>query len=476
MSDPCDKIVKEKLQLNGKGSSGNKAPDKVQNWRQICAVCSAGLAAFSASSLFNWTSPAIPKLQSDEYPNINFNDVSYLSVIPPIATIITSPSYDYFLNKFGRKYTLLSVAVFHLISFILIAIATDIWIFYLSRVLFGVADVFMFGSLPVYISEVTTPDVRGTWGNIMVIFIFIAQFSVNAVGYYCSIPTTACIFAAAPLIFFATFIFMPETPYHYVMKEQDKEAEKSLRRLRGTKYVNEELEQITADVKRQLLDPGTFKDLFFLKHNRKAIFIVVLARMIQQFSGLSALSVYNQYIFKEAGQNINEGVSAMIFNSMLAISTICGPIFIRKFGTNLSMVISCLGSFITLIAEAIYFYVEQRQEIDLSFMNWFPLFGLVIYVIAFSIGLALVPTLLLGELFATNMRGHASCVMNIAFSIFISVATKLFHLLTSSFGMYVPFAFYGICAFAGIFLCYKFIPETKGKTLEEIQQFLKSKS
>ncbi|GJQ66058.1 hypothetical protein Trydic_g4144 [Trypoxylus dichotomus] len=319
MSDSCDQIMDAELKLNGKSSPKN-TEEQVQNWRQICAVCSAGLAAFSASSLFNWTSPAIPKLQSDQYPGINFNDVSYLSVIPPIATIITSPFYDYLLNKFGRKYTLLSVAVFHLLSFMLIAIAKNIWVFYLSRVLFGISDVFMFGSLPVYISEVTTPNVRGTWGNIMVIFIFIAQFSVNAIGYYCSISTTACIFAAAPLIFFITFIFMPETPYHYVMKEQDKEAERSLRKLRGTKYVGEELEQITADVKRQLLDP---------------------ARMIQQFSGLSALSVYNQYIFKEAGQNINEGVSAMIFNAMLAASTICGPLFIRKFGTNLSMVISC---------------------------------------------------------------------------------------------------------------------------------------
>lgn len=275
------------------------------------------MSAFSASSLFNWTSPAIPKLQSEDYPGIDFTDVSYLSVIPPFATILTSPFYDYFLNRFGRKYTLLSVAVFHLLSFALIAVANNIWVFYLSRVLFGISDVFMFGSLPVYISEVTTPTVRGTWGNIMVIFIFIAQFSVNAVGYYCSIPTTACIFAMAPLIFFASFVFMPETPYHYVMKGRDAEAEKSLKRLRGTKYVNEELEQITADVKRQLLDPGTFKDLFYRKHNRKAISIVILARMIQQFAGLSALSVYNQYIFKQAGQKFNEGVSAMIFNAML---------------------------------------------------------------------------------------------------------------------------------------------------------------
>lgn len=433
------------------------------------------MSAFSASSLFNWTSPAIPKLQSEDYPGIDFTDVSYLSVIPPFATILTSPFYDYFLNRFGRKYTLLSVAVFHLLSFALIAVANNIWVFYLSRVLFGISDVFMFGSLPVYISEVTTPTVRGTWGNIMVIFIFIAQFSVNAVGYYCSIPTTACIFAMAPLIFFASFVFMPETPYHYVMKGRDAEAEKSLKRLRGTKYVNEELEQITADVKRQLLDPGTFKDLFYRKHNRKAISIVILARMIQQFAGLSALSVYNQYIFKQAGQKFNEGVSAMIFNAMLAVSTIFGPIFIRKFGTNLSMVISCTGSFITLTAEAIYFYLEQ-QGVDLTTINWFPIFGLVIYVIAFSIGLALVPTLLLGELFATNMRGHASCTMNIAFSIFLSVATKLFHLLTSTFGIYVPFVFYAICSFAGIFLSYKFIPETKGKTLEEIQQYLKAKN
>lgn len=432
------------------------------------------MSAFSASTLFNWTSPTIPKLESDEYPDIDFTDLSYLSVIPPIATILTSPFYDYFLNKFGRKYTLLSVAIFHIFSYILIAVAQNIWIFYLSRVLFGMADAFMFGSLPTYISEVTTPDVRATWGNIMAIFIFLAQFSVNAVGYYCSIPMTACIFSVVPIIFFVTFVFMPETPYYYVMKERDEQAERSLRRLRGTRNVSKELQQITSDVKRQLLDPAAFKDLFFLKHNRRAISIVILARMTQQFSGLSALSVYNQYIFKHVSQNINEGVSAMIFNAMLAVSIICGPIFVRKFGTNVSMIVSCAISFVTLSAEAVYFYLEQCG-IDLSPINWFPIVGLVIYVIGYSVGLALVPTLLLGELFATNMRGHASCTMNIAFSVFISIATKLFHLLASAFGMYVPFAFYAVCSFVGIFISHKFIPDTKGKTLEEIQQYLKAK-
>ncbi|XP_022913034.2 facilitated trehalose transporter Tret1-like [Onthophagus taurus] len=462
--------TEEDFNLDTGGGDIHKPPMK--KWRQIYAISSAAMSSFSCAMLFNWPSPAIPKLISD-YDNITLTDASYLSVIPPIVTIIFSPFFGVLLDKFGRKKTLLSIAGFHIISLALIASAKTIWMFYLSRVFFGLSDVFMFGSLPIYIAEVASPSIRGTWGNAMMISVFLGQFVVNGIGYYCTIPTTAYILSVAPVIFFACFIFAPDTPYFYVMKDDLVSAEKSLKWLRGLDDVSEELDQITADVRRQFSDPGKYKDLFLENSNRKALIIVVLTRIIQMFSGIAAFSVYNQYIFKEATQDINEGHSAMIFNAILAIASISAPMFIEKIGRNRSMVISCLGSGVTLLAEAIYFYLQRETTTEMSSFTWFPIVGLVAYVIVFSIGLGLVPVLLVGELFPTNMRGHTSSTMNVIFALLLMVTTKLFHLLISGFGLYVPFAFFSICCFIGVVVCYFIVPETRGKTLEEIQQLLK---
>ncbi|GJQ66060.1 hypothetical protein Trydic_g4146 [Trypoxylus dichotomus] len=447
---------------------------KFSNWKQIRAICAVNLCAFGGSVLFNWPSPSIPKLLSGDYPDITGEDVSYLPVIPPIVTVLTSPSFGFFLRRFGRKHTLLSIAGFHIISIILLAIAKTKWEFYLSRVFFGMSDVFMFGCLPIYVAEISTPHVRGTWGGAMMIFVFFGQFFVNTLGYYCDIPTTAWILIIVPVTFFLTFVFMPETPYHYLLKGDRDAAIKSLKRLRDSKEdIKPELERIEEDIKRQIVDSAKFKDLVMVKCNRNSFIIVFMTITIQQFSGCPSFNVYNQFIFQQAGQNINRGYASMICSIVLAISTLCGPMFVEKVGRRWSIVISTFCCGLVLLILATYFVIKDETKLDISVISWFPLAGLLAYFVSFAVGLSVVPFMLQGELFATNMRGHASAAMNITICLSISVTSKLFHYLMTSFGLYVPFTFFSICSFLGMLYCYKFVPETKGKTLEEIQRLLK---
>lgn len=424
--------------------------------------------------LFNWPSPSIPKLLTDDYPNITQEDVSYLTVLPPIATIFASPGFDFYLKIFGRKYSLLSIAGFHLTAYVLAAIAKSKWIFYLSRIFFGVADIFMLGGLPIYIAEISTPKVRGTWGGTIMIFVFSGQFTVNAVGYFLEISTTAWILSAAPIAFFLVFIFMPESPYHYLWKNDRDRAAKSLRRLRDNREdIDEELTRIEADIKRQILDKAKFKDLFTVRSNRNALLLVFITFMIQSFSGCAAFNIYSQYFFQLAGQDINRGYAAMICAVTLATATMCAPTFVEKFDRKIAIVASSLicASLLTILA--VYFAILRETSLDLSFMKWFPVAGMMVYLVGFGIGLSIVPLMLQGELFATNMRGHASAVLLITFCLSISVTSKLLHYLMTYFEMYVPFTFFATCTYLGSVYCYKFVPEIKGKTLEEIQQLLK---
>ncbi|GJQ66062.1 hypothetical protein Trydic_g4148 [Trypoxylus dichotomus] len=451
------------LQNSGDATDGSK------DWPQILALFLASICGISAGNLFAFSSPAIPKLVSDY--NFTIEQASYFTVIPPIAMIIATPIFCKLTDKIGRKYTLLITGTLHVTSWVLIAFAKTIWVFYFSRAIYGISDACLFAALPVYIAEVSTPKVRSLYGNIIVVSIFVGQFLSNCIGFHFTISNSALIMLSVPLLFLASFVFMPDTPYYLIMTNDVDGARRSLQKLRGCDHVEAELKQLVFDVHRQLSESGDFKNLWLIKSNRRALIVANLCRFFQQFSGFGALVVYSQYIFQLAGGNISSGVASMIVSGILAFVNLFANFISDKIGRKKSMVLSCLGCGVMLLGEAIYFYLQAN--VNLAPISWFPIVALVGYTCLFSIGLGVVPTLMLGEMFSTSIRKHATTICNIAFGLSVCILTKVFQLMMSAFGLWVPFLLFSICCFISSIASYFIVPETKGKTLEEIQQMLK---
>lgn len=433
---------------------------------------SVSLTAFNAATLFYWTSPSIPVILESDVYNTNLNEASYLAVIPAVALVVGSPFYALLMDKFGRKPLILSMGILHLAGWLLVIFSDSMLLLYLSRCIYGFGDACLFAIVPIYIGEISTPKVRSSYGNIMMIMIYGAQFSINAVGYYFDLRTTAFIFIGLPVIFLIMFGLMPETPYFYLMKGKEEASLNSLIKLRQASNVTTEFLQIKQDVERQLSETGRWIDLIKNSTNRKAMLVCTVVRFMQQFSGISAFALYTQYIFGEAVGSLDRGQSAMIYSGMLAFTNLLGSVVIDLLGRRKAITLSCTGCTFALIGEAVYFYFQNTGDYNLTSFTWVPLVGMCLYVIFFSTGLSIVPTIILGELFSASIKSKASCVMNIAFALLIGLSTQCFQILTTNFGLYVPFAFFGVCTFVGIFTSWFIVPETKGKTLEEIQQGL----
>ncbi|GJQ66063.1 hypothetical protein Trydic_g4149 [Trypoxylus dichotomus] len=444
---------------------------KARSLTQIAPVFLASLSAFSSGNLFAFSSPAIPKLLS-EY-KFTIEEASYFTVIPPITMVICTPFFCKLADKVGRQRILLCTGIIHITAWLLVAFAKDIWIFYISRGLYGVGDACIFAALPAYIAEVTTPRIRNLYGNMLTIASFHGQFFSNCIGYYLSISTTGYVMVIFPILYLACFSFMPESPYYYVMVNNLNSARGSLQRLRGTENVTDELKQITQDVNRQLSESGRFKDLWIINSNRKALLIAILTRGTYQLSGFVALVSYSQYVFQEAGGDIPNGIASMIVSGILCMLIIFANVVSDKLGRKKSMIISCFFCGVTLLGEAIYFFLQMHEIVDLKRVNWFPVIILIAYSISFCVGIGIVPTLIAGEIFSTNIRKHGASVANVVFAAYASIFTKVFQLLMTGYGMWTPFLFFSLCCFANSVLSYFIVLETKGKTLEEIQQMLK---
>lgn len=414
-------------------------------------------------------------MSSEQPYGFTLEQCSYLTVIHPVSALVGSFIYGKLQDSIGRKYSLLSMVLPQILAFICIAFAENIYVFYLARCLSGLAEACIYTALPTYVGEISTPKVRGSWGNLLTACVYLGYLIINAVGGFLSIKGTAWICLAFPVIFATAFAFIPESPYYFLMKGRTEQARESLKWFRRLNNVDDELYEISAAVARQMGESGTWKDLICVRSNRRALIAGVFLRVSQQFSGCSCFAIYTQYIFLQAGGQISAEYSSIVYVTGITVANIIASFTLDKFGRRLAVLSSLIACFFILTGESAFFYVSlQRPDVDVSSIQWFPLLGMVLFVPAFAIGLGIVPSLMLGELFSTSIKAKGLAVLNLVLQLMVSVTSKLFQTLESNFGLHVPFVLFGGCCLFNCFLAYLVVPETKGKTLEEIQQTLKS--
>lgn len=427
--------------------------------------------------LFSWPSPALPILVSEEYEfKFSVEQCSYLPVISAATSMVATPIFGCLSDRIGRKPTILTMAVTQSAAFLLAAFGKSIYVFYLSRFVSGLSDACVFVALPTYVGEVTTPKVRSDWGNTVCFCSYVGQVVISVIAGYSSIRAGALISLAFPIAFAVLFPFMPESPYYSIMKGKTEEASKTLKWLLRLQNVESELKQLKADVNRQMSETGTWKDLFAINSNRKALYAGLFLRTVQQFSGISVFGIYTEYIFKQAGGNITATDSAIIFLSACAVGNLIAAFLLNRIGKKRAVKYSTFLSSIVLAGVGVFFFISlECPQIDVSGFAWVPLVGMLLYVPVFAIGLGIAPTFMLSELFSASIKGKGLCALTIFYGFLQCATTKIFQVLEVNCGMYTPFALFAVCTFFSTFLVDHFVPETRGKSLEQIQQELKLK-
>lgn len=318
-----------------------------------------------------------------------------------------------------------------------------------------------------YVGEVTTPKVRGLWGNAPSICLVFGYLLVNAVGGYCNIKTTAYAFSVVTVIFAFLFGFMPETPYYLLMKGREEEAKVSLQKLRCKNDVEEERRQIKENVIVNKSTVTNFQRLFSDYKNRKALKIIVFSRIAVMLSGEPVFDVYSQHFFQEA--KLSPALSSVILTSVDLVLMIISSTYLDRLGRRLTMISSGAGCTLVLGLISIYFYLKTM--IDFIGFEQLPLIGMICFMSFYYLGLGLTPYLLSSELFATEIKSEALTFAAISETIFAALVNKLFPFL-SEYSLWLPFLFFGVCTAAGTILSALWIPETKGKSLEDIQVLL----
>ncbi|XP_072389416.1 facilitated trehalose transporter Tret1-like [Diabrotica undecimpunctata] len=445
---------------------------------QYVATITGAFSIMSSGINLGWTSPYLPKLMANDTESITpptNEEGSWCAVAPLLGSPFGALAAMYVSDILGRKVTVLIMAPIVAASFILIAFSTTIWEISIYRFIIGATEGASYTALPMYIGEISDPKIRGFLTATIAIFAITGTLFINIVGSIMNIFTSSIVCAAIPIVHFLFFAFMPESPYFYVKRNNYIKAKESLEIFRGKAAVDDEMESICKAVTRQeRSEKAGIIDLFSVSSNRKACCIFLILNLTNKFSGKNPCLFYTETIFRESGSSIDPTLSVIVYCCVELVAVATSTYFIvDRFGKRLLMIISTAGCAISVFLLGMYFYLKDFQAGIIENLDWIPITALVSYNVLFSIGLAYGPVSVLSELFPTNVKARALGIAD-TFSVLMGVVvSKIFQITIDQFQtMSVPFLFFAICSTIGLVFVIKYVPETKGKTLEEIQQYL----
>jgi SP family facilitated glucose transporter-like MFS transporter 8 len=293
-------------------------------------------------------------------------------------------------------------------------------------------------------------------------------------GPYVSYTVLGISSAVFPIAFFIFMLWMPESPYFLLLKERDKEAERSLMRLRGKtdrQHVEEELISMRNVVNESLkVGKAPMRELFAKRGNRRALVLTLSLVLLQQFCGQLAVVSYTTQILQNSASSLDANISVIILGGIQTVASVAMSSLVDRVGRKPLILSSTIGLAVSTLGLALYFYLESKTDIDLSPVDWIPITCLVLYVSLFSLSLGVLPFTIMGEIFLPNVKGLAASVALMVHSISGVIVTKMFQVLTDDIGADAPFWLFSVYCFATAVFVVWYLPETKGKTFAEIQE------
>ncbi|XP_034104787.1 facilitated trehalose transporter Tret1-2 homolog isoform X1 [Drosophila albomicans] len=440
---------------------------------QIVAAFGLSMCAFSIGNAAAYTSPALPSMTNKNVTSfsVSTQEASWVGGIMPLAGLVGGILGGPLIMYVGRKMTAMLSFVPFFIGWTLIAFASSVAMVLVGRGLSGFAVGVASLALPVYLSEAIHPLIRGILGLMPTLIGNFGMLSCFIIGYFANWSPLAIISGLLCIPFLVLLFFVPESPRWYLTKGKPEKAESALTRLRRKNTnVADEFKEMTKRLADEAEGSNTCKDIFQKKYF-KPVSIAVALMIFQQLSGISAVIFYTVMIFNMSDSSVDSYLSTIIVGTVNFMASLLAIFNIDHAGRKVLLIISALSMIITLFVLSAFFYCKSR-EMNLDGVGWVPLVCLVIYVLGFSMGFGPIPWLMMGEILPSRIRAPAASLVVGCNWGFTFIVTKTFQDLIDLVGAHGAFVFFcAVCIIALVFVIF-IVPETKNKSLEQIEEEL----
>nr|BAQ02377.1 sugar transporter [Nilaparvata lugens] len=462
--------------------------------RLYLAAFSANLSFTSCGCAMAWTSPVLDNLDKSLGMEVSTSSKSWIGSLIAVGAICGPLMANKLLDRVGRRWTLILDVMLLILSWVIVGLpglrltfVDPLSLLYFGRFLSGVAVGIIFMSLPVYIAEISDVESRGPLGSLNELFIAFGFFFEYVFGSVTTYLQLAMASTAIPLLFLATFWWMPESPHFLVMRGRKAEALKAIKWIRNygddedaaAEKEAQEIQALLDDTKDQ---SSPCRDLVMVKGNRRALLISCGLIFAQQFTGINVVQFYTQSILEDSSKpqqasGLPTGVAPMLVGGTQFFSSILTPIATRLFGIKIPLLLSALGAAIGQGALGIYFVLSDMEEGHGSVaFELIPVISMVFFMASFCIGLGPLPWAVMGEMFPPNVKALSSSVVSSFCFLLTFILTKFFKIVSDEYGRHSPIFFFAFCCFFGLIFIALTIPDTRGMTLQEIQDVLNGRT
>lgn len=384
-------------------------------------------------------------------------------------------------DRYGRKPLMTLASLIFIISAWGTGIVDNITLFIACRLLGGVAIGIASNLSPMYIAEVSPSHIRGRFVSINQLTIVLGILSAQIVNWLIAEPVIHgedilaswngqigwrwMFWAAAvpALLYFILLFFIPESPRWLAANQKYDKVEKILGLIGGKAYAAKELESIRASVNTAGEKFG-FK-LLFQGKMAKVVFLGIVVAAFQQWCGINVIFNYAQEVFSAAGY----GVSDILFNIVVTgitnvVFTFVGMYTVDKIGRRSLMLFGAvsLACIYAVLGACYYFHISGIALLLL----------VVLAIACYAMTLAPVTWVVISEIFPNKIRAAGMAVSTFSLWLACFVLTYTFPLMNNALGAYGTFWIYGGICVLGFIFVKKNLRETKGKSLEEIENEL----
>ncbi|XP_030043094.1 solute carrier family 2, facilitated glucose transporter member 3 [Microcaecilia unicolor] len=398
----------------------------------------------------------------------------------PVGGMVGSLTVGFFVNFFGRRNSMLFANVLVIAAGALMGfakLASSFEMVILGRVIIGMYAGLCTGFVPMYIGEISPTNLRGAFGTVnqlgIVVGILIAQiFGLDVIMGTSRLWPLLLAFTVFPAIIqCATLPFCPESPrFLLINKMQEEQAQKVLQKLRGTNDVSQDIQEMKEEsVKMSQEKPVSILELFRNRNYRQPIVIAIILQLSQQLSGINAVFYYSTSIFRDA--NVKEPIYATIGAGIVnVVFTVVSLFLVERAGRRTLHLVGLGG--MTICAAVMTIALNYKY---LQWMNYISIVAIFGFVAFFEVGPGPIPWFIVAELFSQGPRPAAMAVSGCSNWTANFLVGMLFPLAAKYCG---PFVFIIFIIFLVIFFIFTFfkVPETKGRTFEEISRGFESTS
>ncbi|NWR45415.1 GTR6 protein, partial [Regulus satrapa] len=468
----------------------------LHNKRLYLAVLAAVLGNFSFGFALVYPSPVIPALEAHPSPALRLDQrtAPWFGSVFTLGAAAGGLSTMLLNDCLGRKLSIMSSAVPSALGYALLAGAQGLWMLLLGRLLTGFAGGVTSASIPVYISEISHPGVRGMLGACPQIMAVLGSLVLYVLGKYLRLVLDWRWLAVAgevPVLAMVLLLcFMPNSPRFLLSQGKEEEALGSLCWLRGedTDYA-QEYEQIKDSVRKQSrrVSCAELRDPFLYK----PILIAGGMRFLQQLSGVTCILVYLQPIFKKTSVILEAEYDAALVGLVRLSAVAIAAVSMDKAGRKILLFVSAGVMLVSNLTMGLYIHfmpashngtvanttLESSANLaaePTNYITLIPLLATMFFIMGYAMGWGPITWLLMSEILPLKARGVASGLCVVVSWLTAFTLTQFFLPVVNAFGLEVPFLFFAVISAGNILFTGCCVPETKGRSLEQIEAFFRT--